>query len=76
MFYNVSDCVGNHVCIYITVYTLAFKIYKTTVNTNSWNKDIFNFKISDQCLQEDNAKIHNSSKLKFYQVVFNNFKIL
>ena len=79
--------------------TLAFKIYKTTVNTNSWTKNIFSIfnklgfsfitkkensiksllrsikqRISDQCLQEESAKIYNSSKLKFYQVVFNNFK--
>ncbi|XP_061165005.1 uncharacterized protein LOC133173960 [Saccostrea echinata] len=79
--------------------TLVFKIYKATVKTNSWTKNIFSIfnklgfsfitkkensiksllrniklRISDQCLQEEYAKIHNSSKLKFYQVVFNNFK--
>ena len=74
------------------------KIYKATIRTNSWTKNIlsivnnlgFSFitekssiqsfmgsikqRITDQCLQEESAKIYNSPKLNFYHVIFDNFK--
>lgn len=31
-------------------------------------------KITDQCLQEEHQKTFSLSKLKFYQVVFDNFE--